>query len=145
VPFFIPDLATIDYITWYHPDDDAADVRAAIEQQVASAAALDGWLREHPPRVEWKHHWPPSVVDPGHPIVAATCRAHELASGGPSVVAGFSAVEDSTWLNHGGVTAISYGPGDLRVAHAVDEHVEIEELVLATKTYALLAADWCGT
>lgn len=144
VPFFVPDLATIEYIVWYHPDDEAESVRAEIEEQVAAAARLDDWLRQHPPTVEWKHHWPPSKVDPAHPLVAATCRAHELASGGPASVAGFPAVEDSTFLNLAGIPAISYGAGDLRVAHAVDEHVEIEELVLATKTYALLAADWCG-
>ena len=43
-----------------------------------------------------------------------------------------------------GIPSISYGPGDLRVAHAVDEHVSIDELVTACKTFALLAADWCG-
>lgn len=144
VPFFVPDLATIDYIVWYHPDDKPDHVRAVIEERVAGASQLDDWLRERPPTVEWKHHWPPSVVDPEHPIVLATCRAHELASGRPATVGGFPAVDDATFLNRAGIPAISYGPGDLRVAHAVDECVEIEELVLATKGYALLAANWCG-
>lgn len=57
---------------------------------------------------------------------------------------GFAAVEDVSFLNLGGVTAISYGPGDLRVAHADDEYILIDELVAACKTYAILALGWCG-
>jgi acetylornithine deacetylase/succinyl-diaminopimelate desuccinylase-like protein len=30
------------------------------------------------------------------------------------------------------------------VAHAYDEHVYIDELIAATRTFALLALDWCG-
>jgi acetylornithine deacetylase/succinyl-diaminopimelate desuccinylase family protein len=145
VPFFIPDSTRIDYIVWYHPDDDPQSVREEIEQQVAAAAASDAWLRTHAPTVEWLHHWPASVVDPSHPIVNATCRAHERASGRPASINGFPAVSDATFLNQREIAAISYGPGDLRVAHANDEHVDIGELLLATRTYALLAADWCGT
>jgi acetylornithine deacetylase/succinyl-diaminopimelate desuccinylase family protein len=144
VPFFIPDLTTMDCIVWCHPDDDPESVRAEIERQVSAAAELDAWLREHPPLVEWKHHWPASILDPSHPIVSATCRAHETASGERATIAGFAAVEDATFLNQAGIPAINYGPGDLRVAHANDEHVDIGELMLATRTYALLAADWCG-
>lgn len=144
VPFFIPDLTTMDCIVWYHPDDDPESVRAEIERQVSAAAEIDGWLREHPPLVEWRHQWPASILDLSHPIVSATCRAHETASGHPATIAGFPAVEDTTFLNQAGIPAISYGPGDLRVAHANDEHVDIGELMIATRTYALLAADWCG-
>ena len=145
VPYFVPDLTTIEYIVWYHPDDEVAAVRSEIEDQVAAAAQVDDWLRAHPPTVTWRHHWPPSKLDPAHALVAAVCRAHELASGAPATVAAFPAVDDATFLNQAGIPAITYGPGDLRVAHAVDEHVAIEEVVLATKTYALLATEWCGT
>ena len=57
---------------------------------------------------------------------------------------GFAAVEDATFLNLGGIPAISYGPGDLRVAHADDEHCEIDEVLTACRTYAVLAMEWCG-
>jgi hypothetical protein len=52
--------------------------------------------------------------------------------------------QDATYLNLGGVPAVSYGPGDLRVAHADDEHCLIDELVVSCKTYAILAMEWCG-
>jgi acetylornithine deacetylase len=144
VPFVIPDEARLEVIVWYSPAEEADAVRRELEDALERAAAGDGWLRAHPPKVEWRHHWPKSVLDPEHPIVEATSRAHERSTGRRSVVAGFPAVEDTTWLNAAGIAAISYGPGDLRAAHAVDEYVDIAELREATLTFALLAADWCG-
>ncbi|MCC6222577.1 MAG: M20/M25/M40 family metallo-hydrolase [Thermoleophilia bacterium] len=149
VPFFISEYMTLEYCCWYHPDDDPEDVKRELEEHVRRAAQLDPWLREHPPVIEWKLNWPAFSVDPEHPICVAVAAAHELAAAGTRfagrpAVNGFAAVEDVSFLNLGGVTAISYGPGDLRVAHADDEYVLIDELVTATKTYALLALEWCG-
>jgi acetylornithine deacetylase len=76
--------------------------------------------------------------------VLATAHAHEAATGLPATIRGFAAVDDATWLNAAGIPAITYGPGDLRAAHAVDEWVDIDEVVTAARTYALLALDWCG-
>jgi acetylornithine deacetylase len=144
VPFAVPDEARLEVVAWYHPDEEADDVRSELEASIASAAQADSWLRSHPPIVEWRHHWPRSVLDPAHPIVGATAQAHRQATGRAAVVRGFPAVDDTTWLNAAGIPAISYGPGDLRAAHAVDEHLSIDELRTATLTFALLAAGWCG-
>lgn len=149
VPFVVSEFMTTEYCVWYHPDDDPADVRAEIEEHVARAAALDPWLREHPPQLEWKLNWPASQVATDHPIVAATQDAHAVAAAGTvyegrAPLHGFPAVEDTAFLCAAGIPAISYGPGDLRVAHAADEHVLIDELVVACRTYAALALEWCG-
>ncbi len=144
VPFVIPDEARLEVIAWYSPDDTADDARSEIEDAISRVASNDAWLRVHPPVVAWRHHWPKSVLDPGHLIVQATSEAHFRSTGRRGVVAGFPAVEDTTFLNAAGIPAISYGPGDLRRAHAVDESVDIAEVHEATLTYALLAAEWCG-
>jgi acetylornithine deacetylase/succinyl-diaminopimelate desuccinylase family protein len=144
VPFVVPDEARMEVIVWYSPAETADDVRDEIQQHIARAAAGDNWLRAHPPVVTWRHHWPKSVLDPDHAIVLATATAHTGATGRPAVIAGFPAVEDTTWLNAAGIPAISYGPGDLRAAHAVDESVALAEVHEATLAYALLAAEWCG-
>ncbi len=133
---------TIEYCCWYHPDEDPEDVKREIEdaRRCGPRSSTRG-SREHPPVIEWKLNWPPFSVDPDHPICHAIADAHELAAAGTRFagrpeVHGFAAVEDVSFLNLGGVTAVSYGPGDLRVAHADDEYVLIDELVTATKTYA---------
>jgi acetylornithine deacetylase len=129
---------------WYSPDDDAASVRREIEERILAAARLDGWLQKQPPHIEWLSHWPASVLDVRHPLVDATRRAHAAATGTDATVAGHVAVIDATWLNLAGIPTINYGPGDIRFAHALNERVAIDELIAATKTYALLAAEWCG-
>jgi acetylornithine deacetylase len=148
VPFVISEFMTIEYCIWYSPDDDPEDVKREIERRVHALAQTDGWLSEHPPAIEWKLNWPANKPD-ADAITEATLAAHEKAAAGsrfagrPDVV-GFAAVEDATFLTLGGTPAISYGPGDLRVAHADDEYVLIDEVVCAAKTFATLAMDWCG-
>jgi acetylornithine deacetylase/succinyl-diaminopimelate desuccinylase-like protein len=53
-------------------------------------------------------------------------------------------VSDATWYGKVGIPRLIYGPGDLRLAHAGDEYVEIDEVVTSCKTFALLAIEWCG-
>jgi acetylornithine deacetylase/succinyl-diaminopimelate desuccinylase family protein len=148
VPFVISEFMTIEYCIWYSPDDDPEDVKREIEARVDAIAQTDAWLSEHRPAIEWKLNWPANKPD-GEEITAATLAAHETAAAGsrfagrPDVV-GFAAVEDATFLTAGGTPAISYGPGDLRVAHADDEFVLVDEVVCAAKTFAVLAMDWCG-
>jgi acetylornithine deacetylase len=144
VPFMVPDEGRLEVVIVSHPDDAPEAVREEVEETIRRAASKDAWMRAHPPTVEWRHHWPRSAVAADHPIVAATVAAHERATGLPARVAGFAAVDDATWLNAAGIPAITYGPGDLRAAHAVDEWVDIEEVIKATRTYALLALEWCG-
>jgi acetylornithine deacetylase len=148
VPFFISEFMTTEYCVWYSPTDDPEDVKREIETTVERAAQLDAWLREHPPVVEWKLHWPANTPDADE-ITETLVQAHESVAGGTRFagrppLAGFAAVEDATFLTLGGTPAISYGPGDIRVAHAADEFVLIDEVMCATRTFAALAMDWCG-
>jgi len=42
-----------------------------------------------------------------------------------------------------GIPTLQYGPGDVRYAHATDEHVVLAEVLHAARTYALLAVRRC--
>jgi acetylornithine deacetylase/succinyl-diaminopimelate desuccinylase-like protein len=147
-PLFVPERMRTEYLVWYPPDDDPDAVMLEIEQHVRNLSATDDWLRGHEPQLEWRLHWPansPRAED----ISAAMRTAHERAADGtrfqgPAEVAGFPAVDDASWLTGAGIPAISYGPGDLAVAHADDEFVRIDEIMCATRAFALLAMQWCG-
>ena len=150
-PLFVPEHMRTEYLVWYPPDDDPEEVKAEIDEHVRQIAATDDWLREHPPRLEWRLHWPANspAETAGDAIAAAMGAAHERAAegtgfAGPAEVAGFPAVDDASWLTLAGIPAISYGPGDLAVAHADDEFVRIDEVMCATRAFALLAMEWCG-
>ena len=149
VPFFISDYCTIEYCIWHHPDEDAESIKQEFSKFVHHASQLDEWLRDHPPQLDWKVHWPPYNVPTEHPICQCVAAAHEEAVRGsrfegPAQIAGFYAVCDAAFLCMQGIPAIVYGPGTLLVAHAADEYVDIDELTAATKTYALVSMDWCG-
>ena len=144
VPFIISEFCTIHYAVWYPPDETYESVTREIEDYVRSAAQLDPWLRDHPPKVEWKLHWPPSKTEVDDPICKTLASAHENATGLPAQYQGFCATCDATFLNEQGIPTVIYGPGDLSVAHGPNEYVPVDELIDATRTYALTALDWCG-
>jgi acetylornithine deacetylase len=39
---------------------------------------------------------------------------------------------------------VLYGPGDVRLAHAANEYVEVEEVIIATKVMTGMIVHWCG-
>ena len=44
----------------------------------------------------------------------------------------------------GGIPSLHYGPGDVRMAHAPREHVDIDELLRVTRVLAVLAVNRLG-
>lgn len=149
VPFFIPSQMTFDYLAWTPPTEEQGVVQAEIEARIAAICALDPWLREHPAEVEWKVLYPGSAVSRDHDLVRTLAQVHEVAAAGtalagPARYQGFAAGAETTWLTLAGIPAVVYGPGDIRLAHFVDERVRIEEVLVACRSYALMAMRWCG-
>jgi acetylornithine deacetylase len=90
---------------------------------------------------------PASIVDFAHPIVEGVAAPRQVATegtpyAGPTPISGFAAVEDTSFLN-AEIPAISLRAAGIRVAHADDEYVMIDELSAACRTYALTAVQWC--
>jgi acetylornithine deacetylase/succinyl-diaminopimelate desuccinylase family protein len=150
VPFIISEFCTIEYSVWYPPQESPEAIRREIEEYVRAAAQLDPWLKEHPPELEWKLNWPASDIPVDHPITQAIASAHTQAAEGQTRFdpkpnfQGFAAVCDAAFLNIERIPAVVYGPGNLLVAHAMNEYVEIEEVIQSTKAFAIAAMDWCG-
>jgi acetylornithine deacetylase len=149
VPFSLAETLTIEYCVMFHPGDDCASTKAEIERCIERASETDSWLREHPPVVTWKLEWEPYVLASDHPVLPLLERAHERAVGGtpldgPATRHGFAGVCDATWYEQKGIPSVVYGPGDLRLAHAANESVSVDETIAACKAFALLAMDWCG-
>ena len=144
VPFIVPHECVLDYIVNYPPDETPEAIKAEVEAFLNSVFDQDPWLRVHRPTMEWKHNWPAYDTPVNHPICKALAAAHAEALGEPAVFEGFAAVDDATYLERGGIPSISYGPGNIMVCHAVDEHIAIEEVIKAAKVYAAVAIDWCG-
>ncbi|MHA1238763.1 MAG: ArgE/DapE family deacylase [Candidatus Odinarchaeia archaeon] len=142
--FVCPAKCRLEYTIWYPPQEDKEQIKQEIEECISRWANTDGWLRNNPPKVEWVLWWPPYNVEKEAPICVTVKTAYETVTGEPAKFHGFLAVDDASFLNMVGIPAITIGPGDLTVAHAVNEYVEISELVTAVKIYALSALEWCG-
>jgi acetylornithine deacetylase len=149
VPFALADTLTVEYSVTHNPDRSNRDVIAEIENVVRTACALDPWLRQHTPVFEWKLLWPPYTAPQEHPLIPALVSAHSTALGGadgsaPPIREGFFGLCDITWMDTIGLQGVMYGPGVSLTAHAEEEYVPIEQLIVAAKTYALTAMEFCG-
>lgn len=83
----------------------------------------------------------PSDVSVDAPVVRALSAA--LGAEGESVVVhGVSAWTDAALLNAAGIPAICFGPGDMGLAHADEEYIDVAEVERATRVLTRLAIDW---
>ncbi len=85
----------------------------------------------------------PNDIAPTHPIVRALTSAleHERR---PSPIEGLACWTDAALLSAAGIPAICFGPGDIALAHAAEEYVEVEEIAVASRVLTRLALAWCG-
>ena len=144
VPFIVPNECLLDYILIFPPDDDPEAVKQEIIGYLDLVFNQDPWLKTHRPTLEWVHHWPAYDTPTDHPICQAVDRAHAQVLGKPAIFQGFPAVDDATYLERGGIPSVSFGPGNIMMAHAVNEYVGCDEVIDACKVYAATAIDWCG-
>jgi acetylornithine deacetylase/succinyl-diaminopimelate desuccinylase family protein len=140
------DECTLGLSLKYLPGERRTDVRREFEEYVASVAAADPWLRDHPPEIEWSVggvSFPPAELPFDHPLARAVATAYRPVLGDPEW-RGFEAVSDLAWLAEAGIPGLLYGPGDAAQAHGAAEYLDVEELVAATKVVALALVEWCG-
>jgi len=128
------------------PGEEVGIFRELVAERIASVANRDPWLRGHPPEIKWfGGQFAPAEVPLDAPICEAVKRAHEKAAGELPAVEGVPYGADMRlFVRFGETPCVMYGAGDVRVAHAPDEHVSIPDLMTAAKTVAFLISDWCG-
>jgi formylaminopyrimidine deformylase len=141
----VPDYCRIDYAVLYKPDESEEAVKREIEEYVFTASKLDTWLSRHPPKFQWTGSWPSGEIAPDHPICQAVRLGHQVVTGESNLlVRGMPAPVDVPFLDNAGIPTVAIGPGDLPQAHSENEFVSVEQLVTATKIYAITAMQWCG-
>ncbi len=115
-----------------------------VETHVNAAAGADPWLAEHPPRWDWPCDIVPAEVPADHAIVRAALGA-AAGVGRRGVAAGMDSWHDpAVFIRRGHTPTISFGPGDFRAAHTIDENVPLADLVDHAAAVALCTLRWCG-
>lgn len=124
--------------------EEAAEELRAV---VAAACARDPWLREHPAAVKVTGgRFSSAEVPAGHPLPAGLAAAAEGVLGRRPPFVGVPYGADMRLLiREGGTPTVMFGPGDVRVAHAADEHVDLAEVVACARVLAAwLAGELAG-
>jgi acetylornithine deacetylase len=80
------------------------------------------------------------------PIVRSCARAYQEIFGHEPKIGGFPGAVDARFMiNQGHFPAVpAFGPGLLHLAHGPDERVPVEDIIKATKIYAIAALDYLG-
>ncbi len=127
-----------------------SDVQREVETRLLAESARDPWLAANPPRISW---WPtgvmPMVIPESDPIVSATLEATRDV-GRPGRPSGLDSWYDgAAFTLLAGIPSVAYGPagftaGGLSVAHTVDEHVPVDDLVTCAQGLAVAAMRFCA-
>ena len=145
-PSTVPDELVVEGRFGVLPGESPATARQALAAALASASAPDEWLKDHPPELEWfEGQFESGETPQDSPIVRTIADSHTHIFGQPPIVQGVTYGSDlRLFTNHGGTPAVLYGPGNILDAHTVNEHVELEEVLAATKALAYIVTQWCG-
>jgi acetylornithine deacetylase len=142
----VPDKLTAEGRLGVQLDEDPRQARLALEDAVAEASAKDPWLRENRPIVTWPGgQFASGRLDRDHSLTDEVTRAVED-TGGPTPRLGAEVYGSDLRLyaGIGGIPTLHYGPGDIRVAHGPQEHVDLDEVAQATRALVVLALRRCG-
>lgn len=142
----VPDDVVLEGRFGVLPGESIPAAQQAFAHALRRVADDDPWLRDHPPSYEWfEGQFESGETHAGEPIVGALCEAHTAVTGNAPVLHGVTYGSDlRLFTNHAQMPAILYGPGDVLKAHAVNECIDLDEVVQATQVLALMMCGWCG-
>ncbi len=116
------------------------------EKLAADLQALIGELKAEDPATDITIETPYMLdscmeTSESEPIVQSACVACDKIMG-THVVDGLLCGCDATKFSRAGTPALVFGPGDIKVAHTVDEFIETYQLTKASEVYAQLCVDF---
>jgi len=128
------------------PGEDSDRVKKELAEHLKSSTSSDTWLRENPPAIKYTGYFAePSEIPVDHDIVKSLKSAYETALGVTPSVSGRTGAADIRFLNkYAHTPSVIFGPGPTDQMHATNEYARIDDLIAATKVYALTILDWCG-
>lgn len=137
----VPDRCEIYIDRRLIPGEEPAAAIAEIDRVAQEAVAGLAGIRvvvtpEHEQR-------PASLNPPDAPVIQAMLAANRYL-GLSTEMTGFSMATDGRFFAAAGFPTIIYGPGDPAVAHIPDEWVGVDEVMAATRAYALAALALLG-
>ncbi|RAP77741.1 acetylornithine deacetylase [Paenibacillus montanisoli] len=150
---FIADRCALWITVHFYPNEDYETVAAEVEDHLLRIAQADPWLRNNPPVFRWGGRsmieergeiFPSLELDMDSEGFKSLFANHQAVLGAEPAFGMSPTVTDAGWLGRAGIPTVIYGPGQLAHAHAVDESLDIKELLDYTKVMIGFIADWCN-
>jgi len=135
VAYFTPELGT--------GIEGIKKAKSLIKRAVTDTSNKDQWLQDNPPELYFLHYDDAYEVNIDEDILQTLVRVGKEVVGKELEVGGLVGGDARHLVNRGNIPTLIYGPGDLSLAHALDENIDIKELITATKVLALLIYRWC--
>lgn len=133
----IPASATMSGRYGLAPGEDPAAVREIYLDATTAVAESDSWLSEHPPQVRWDNEGLVGWETPeDSPLIQALSSSCEQVLGEAETV-GFTAGSDAAAFGQRGVETTVFGPGDITLAHAPNEAIDISRVADAALVVAM--------
>lgn len=150
---FIADQCGLWITVHYYPDEDHDQICIEIEEHILNVASGDPWLKRYPPKFRWGGKsmleergeiFPPLKLDREAVPIKLLINTHKSIIGQNPEVGMSPSVSDAGWFGQAGVPAVLYGPGDITLAHAVNESVYLKQLIAYAKILAVFIVSWCN-
>jgi acetylornithine deacetylase len=127
------------------PGENISSARKEFESAIRDAAEKDDWLRNNPPMVEWfEGQFESTHTDLDSAIVKKLKETHcEIHHKEPQIHGVPYGSDLRFFTNDAKMSGVLYGPGDVRVAHSLNEFVPVNEVIDVAKTIALMIVRWC--
>lgn len=117
---------------------DAAQAAFDLRTAVAEACGVHPFLSEHPAAVTvWGARFDSASVPSGHSLPMGIAEAHKSVTGSdvPMVGAPYGA-DMRLFIQEASIPTVMYGPGSVRMAHAANEHVPMDEVTVCAEVLA---------
>jgi len=141
-----PEVAELLFWVDLLPGESREAVLERFERFLHSYTATDPYLAENPVELgrETMRPFIGNAIDPDHPVVACLATAAREV-GAPGRLVGMPGACDAMIFNlYSDTPAVVFGPGDLALAHAPDEHLPVDELLRAVEIVGMTIARFCG-
>jgi acetylornithine deacetylase len=142
----VPDTVVVEGRFGIFPGEAVGDAKQTFETHIHETALKDAWLKDHPPVVEWfEGQYESGQTDPNHPFIQLLANCFAETTHHESTIEGVTYAADmALFTNYCKIPAVLFGPGDVRRAHAINEYVEINDVLMCVKIIANMIVNWCG-
>ena len=145
-PSSVPDHVVAEGRAGLVPGEDLEELKSELAREVSRMADEHSWLSAHPPRVEWlEGQFAAAEVPMDEPLVVTLGGTVERVTGAATRI---EAVTYGADMRHfiltGGMPCVLFGAGDVRLAHAPNESISLDDLCKSVMVLASFVAEWCG-